>query len=71
MEFFELPPNIFSTWDDFSYWFKSTYGKPQSSTDKFKKYNNLVYNKVETIKSFNLRLTKLYNQILEVIRPHN
>jgi hypothetical protein len=36
-----------------------------------KDYNNLVYNKGETIKSFNLRFTKLYNQIPEIIRPHN
>jgi hypothetical protein len=36
-----------------------------------KEYNNLVYNKGETIKSFNLCFTKLYNQIPEIIRPHN
>jgi hypothetical protein len=34
-------------------------------------YNNLIYNKGETIKSFNLCFTKLYNQIPEIIRPHN
>jgi hypothetical protein len=25
-DFFELPPKIFSTWVELSYWFKSTYG---------------------------------------------
>jgi hypothetical protein len=34
-------------------------------------YNNLVYNKGETIKSFNLCFTKLYNHIPKTIRPHN
>jgi hypothetical protein len=31
-DFFELPPKIFTTWDELSYWFKSTYGQPQSPT---------------------------------------
>jgi hypothetical protein len=30
-----------------------------------------VYKDDETIKSFNLRFTKLYNQIPKLIRPHN
>jgi hypothetical protein len=59
------------TWDELSYWFKSTYGQPQSPMDLLKDYNNLVYNKGETIKYFNLHFTKLYNQIPEIIRPHN
>jgi hypothetical protein len=70
-DFFELPPKSFSTWDELCYWFKSTYGKPQIPTDLLKSYNNLVYDKGETIKAFNLCFTKLYNQIPEVIRPHN
>jgi hypothetical protein len=69
--FFELPPKFFSTWVEFSYWFKSTYGQPQSPTKKIKEYNNIVYNKGETIKSFNLCFTKLYDQIPDIIRPHN
>jgi hypothetical protein len=70
-DFFELPPKIFSTWVELSYWFKSTYGQPQSPIYKLKDYNNIVYNKGETIKYFNLRFTKLYNQIPYIIRPHN
>jgi hypothetical protein len=52
VDFFELPPKIFTTWDELSYWFKSTYGQPQSPVDLLKYYNNIVYNKGETIKSF-------------------
>jgi hypothetical protein len=70
-EFFELPPNIFSTWAKLSYWFKSTYGQPQSLAHKLKEYNNLVYNKGENIKYFNLHFTKFYNQIPDIIIPHN
>jgi hypothetical protein len=70
-EFFELTPKYFSTWDEFSYWFKSTYGQPQSPIDQIKEYNNIVYNKGETVKYFNLCFTKLYNKIPEIIRPHN
>jgi hypothetical protein len=39
--------------------------------DFLKDYNNLVYNKGKTIKYFNLRFTKLYSQIPEIIRPYN
>jgi len=66
-----LHPKYFSTWVELCYWFKSTYGQPQSLADLLKSYNNLVYNKGETIKAFNLCFTKLYNQILKIIRPHN
>jgi hypothetical protein len=31
----------------------------------------LTFNQGETIKDFNFHFTKLYNQIPEVIRPHN
>ena len=34
-------------------------------------YNNFTYKDGETIKSFKLRFTKLYNQIPELIRPQN
>jgi hypothetical protein len=34
-------------------------------------YNNVTYKDGETIKSFNLHFTKLYNQIPELIRPRN
>jgi hypothetical protein len=57
--FFELPPKLFSTCAELSYWFKSTYGQRQSPTYKLKYYNNIVYNKGETIKYFNLCFTKL------------
>jgi hypothetical protein len=53
------------------YWFKSTYGQPKNPTDLLKDYNNIVFTNGETIKYFNLRFTKLYNQILEMIHPHN
>jgi hypothetical protein len=69
--FFELSPKFFSTWDDLSYWFKSTYGQPQSPSYLLRDYNNIVYNKGETIKYFNLLFSKLYNQILEIIQPQN
>jgi len=51
--------------------FKSTYGQPQSPTYLLKCYKNLIYNQGETINAFNLCFTKLYNQILEIIRPRN
>jgi hypothetical protein len=70
-DFFDLPLNILSTWDELVYWFKSTFGQPKIPTDRLKEYNNITYNKGETIKSFNLRFTKLYNQIPELIRPQN
>jgi hypothetical protein len=66
-----LPPKVFSTWDELVYWFKSTYGQPKNPTDLLKDYNNIVFTNGETIKSFNLRFTKLYNQIPEMIHPHN
>jgi len=62
-DFFEIPPKIFTTWDELSYWFNYTYEQPQSPVDFLRDYNNLVYKKGETIKSFNLCFTKLYNQI--------
>jgi hypothetical protein len=38
-------------------------------TKQLWEYNNISYKDDETIKSFNLCFTKLYNQILELIRP--
>jgi len=69
--FFELPPKVFSTWDELIYWFKSTYGQPKIPTNHLQEYDNIVYNNGETIKSFNIRFTKLYNQIPELIQPKN
>jgi hypothetical protein len=68
---FELPPKVFSTLDELFYWFKSTHGQPESPTYLLRDYNNIFYNKGETIKSFNLCFSKLYNQIPKVIRAHN
>jgi hypothetical protein len=31
-DFFDLPPKIFSTWEELVYWFKSTFGQPKSPT---------------------------------------
>jgi hypothetical protein len=70
-DFFELPPKILSTWDELIYWFRSTYGKSKSPAEKLREYNNVTYKEGETIKYFNLRFTKLYNQIPERIRPQN
>jgi hypothetical protein len=38
--------------------------------EQLQEYNNIAYKDGETIKSFNLCFTKLYNQIPELIRPH-
>jgi hypothetical protein len=68
-DFFDLPPKILSTWEELMYWFRSTYGQSKSPAEKLREYNNIAYKDGETIKSFNLRFTKLYNQIPELIRP--
>jgi hypothetical protein len=69
--FFDLPLKIFPTWEELVYWFKSTFGQPKSPADLLKEYNNITYNRGETINAFNLHFTKLYNQILKLIRPQN
>jgi len=69
--FFDLPPKILSTWEDLIYWFRSTYGQSKSPVKKVREYNNVTYKDGETIKSFNLHFTTLYNQIPELIRPQN
>jgi hypothetical protein len=69
--FFDLPPKILSTWEELIYWFKSTYGQSKSPAKKLQEYNNITYKDGETIKSFNLHFTKLYNQMPELIRPRN
>jgi hypothetical protein len=66
-DFFDLPPKILSTWEELIYWFRSTYGKSKSPAEKLREYNNVTYKDGETIKSFNLCFTKLYNQIPELI----
>jgi hypothetical protein len=69
--FFDLPPKILSTWGELFYWFKSTYGQSKIPAEQLWEYNNISYKDGENINSFNMRFTKLYNQILELIRPHN
>jgi hypothetical protein len=71
VDFFDLPPKIMSTWEELIYWFRSNYGQSKSPAKKLREYNNIAYKDGETIKSFNLHFTKLYNQIPELIRPHN
>jgi hypothetical protein len=66
-DFIDLPPKIISTWEELVYWFKSTYGHSKILFEQLWEYNNIVYKDSETIKSFNLRFTKLYNQIPELI----
>jgi hypothetical protein len=70
-DFFDLPPKILSTWEELVYWFKYTYGQCKSPTEQLHEYNNISYKDGETIKSFNLCFTKVYNQIHELIRPQN
>jgi hypothetical protein len=68
---FDLPPKILSTWEELIYWFRSNYGKSKSPTKNLREYNNITYKDGETIKSFNLCFTKIYNHIHELIRPQN
>jgi hypothetical protein len=69
--FFDFPPKILSTWEDLVYWFKYTYGKSKSSVEQLREYNNITYKDSETIKSFNLCFTKLYNQIPNLFTLRN
>lgn len=69
--FFDLPAKFFSTWEELCYWFRSTFGQPQTPVDWLKAYNNIIYHPGESIKTFNLRVTKLFNRILENILPQN
>jgi hypothetical protein len=70
-DFFDLPPKIIFAWEELVYWFKFTYGQSKIPAKKLREYNNITYKYSETIKSFNLHFTKLYNQIPELIRPQN
>jgi hypothetical protein len=70
-DFFDLPPKILSSWEELVYWFKSTYGHPKSPANHLWEYNNISYKYGENIKSFSLLFTKIYNKILELIRPQN
>jgi hypothetical protein len=71
-DFFDLPPKILSTWEELIYWFRSTYRQSKIPTENLREYNNVTYKDGETIKSFNLHFTKLYNHwIPELIRPQN
>jgi hypothetical protein len=60
-DFFDLPPKILSTWEELVYWFKSTYEKSKIPAKQLREYNNISYKDGETIKSFNLHFTRLYN----------
>jgi hypothetical protein len=71
VDFFDLPPRILSTWEELIYWFPSTYGKSKIPSKRLREYNNITYKYGETIKSFNLWFTKLYNQIPKLIFPQN
>jgi hypothetical protein len=68
---FDLHPKILSSWEELVYWFNSTYGQPKNLAEQLREYTNISYKDGETIKSFNLRFTKLYNQIIELICPQN
>jgi hypothetical protein len=68
---FDLRPKIFSTWEELIYRFRSTYGQSKRPAEKLWEYNNATYKDGETIRSFNLRFTKLYNQIPKLNHPQN
>jgi hypothetical protein len=68
---FDLSQNILSTWKELVYWFRFTHGQSKIPTEHLREYNKISYKDCETIKSFNLRFTKLYNQTPELIRPQN
>jgi hypothetical protein len=68
---FDLPPKYFYTWAELCYWFSLTNGQRQIPSDWIKDYNSLTYPPGDSIKTFNLRFTKLYNRVLDVIRPQN
>lgn len=68
---FEFHSKAFSTWDELCYWFKSTYGEPQSLIDLLCDYNNVSFPQGDNIMKFNLHFTKIYNQILEIIHSQN
>jgi hypothetical protein len=70
-DFFDLLPKIFSILEELVYWFRSNYGQSKSPAEQLQEYNNIAYKDGETIKSFNLRFTKLYNKTPELIRLQN
>lgn len=45
-------------------------GQQQNPTEWLKEYNSMIFQPSETIGALNLRFTRLYNRILEAIRPH-
>ena len=66
-EFFDLPDKVFSTWNELTYWFKSTFGNVDNPAEHLKSFNFLAFKEGETIKAFNLRFMKLYNRTPEAI----
>jgi hypothetical protein len=68
-DLFDLPLKILSTWEELVYWFKSTYGQSKSPSKQLWEYNNIAYKDGDTIKSFNLCFTNLYNHIHELVCP--
>jgi hypothetical protein len=70
-DFFDLPPKKNSTWEELVYRFKSTYGQSKSQNKYLREYKNISSKDGETINSFNLYFTNLYNQIHELICPQN
>jgi len=60
-EFFELLDKVFSTYNELTYWFKSTFGKVENPAEHLKSFNILTFKEGEIVKAFNLRFMKLYN----------
>jgi len=60
-KFFEFPDKVFSTWNELTYWFKSTFRNINNPVEHLKNFNNLTFKESGTVKAFNLRLMKLYN----------
>ena len=71
VDFFNLPPNSLSNWVELYYQFKYSYGQQISLVYRIKEYNSMMFHHGETIKDINLRFIKLYNKILDVIRPRS
>lgn len=70
-KFFEFPDKVFSTWNELTYWFKSTFGNIDNPVEHLQRFNNLTFKEGETNMAFNIQFMKLYNRILETIRPSN
>jgi hypothetical protein len=70
-EFFELPPKILSTWKELIYWFRSTYGKSKSPTEKLRECYSKISLTIAILHrgSFSISLCRLINPFLINLEP--